>query len=319
MKISFEKKKLELKVNWKISRNESLYKENYICSIEGSYLGFGECAPNIRYGETHNKIQNEISELIKCKSEIEISNYLNENKISHSLECAVRDALFFSKIRKKDVFQTLSLSKPKNVITSYSLPILEKDLIKDYIEKNNQYHVYKIKIKDENDLDLIQELSKCTNRPIRVDANEGFSDLSNYLKFEKELKGINIELIEQPFKSSMIEAYVELKQKTNHLIIADESIEKNVNFEDIEKCFHGVNIKLQKCGGIEQGLLLAKEALNRNLKVMIGCMIETSLGISHGLILSGLADYLDLDGSLLLKNDPYEFILENNGLLNLTD
>lgn len=319
MKISFEKKKLELKVNWKISRNESLFKENYICSIEGKYLGLGECAPNIRYGETHEKIQKEISELTKYKNEIELSKYLDEIKISHSLECAVRNALFFSKIRRKDVFQTLSLSRPKDVITSYSLPILEKELIKDYIEENNQYHVYKIKIKDENDLDLIQELSKCTEKPIRVDANEGFSDLSNYLKFEKELKGINIELIEQPFKSSMIEEYVELKQKTNHLIIADESIEKNINFEDIEKCFHGVNIKLQKCGGIEQGLLLAKEALDRDLVVMIGCMIETSLGISHGLILSGLADYLDLDGSLLLKNDPYDFILENNGLLNLID
>lgn len=319
MKISFAKKKLELKVNWKISRNESLFKENYICSIEGQYLGLGECAPNIRYGETHEKIQNEISELKRCKSEIELNNFLSENEISHSLECAVRDALFFSNVRRKDVFQTLSLSKPKDVITSYSLPILEKELIKDYILKNNQYHVYKIKIKDENDLDLILELAKYTIKPIRVDANEGFSNLSNFLKFEKELKGINIELIEQPLKSSMIEEYAELKQKTNHLIIADESIEKDVDFNQLAKCFHGVNIKLQKCGGIEQGLLLAKEALARDLKVMIGCMIETSLGISHGLMLSGLADYLDLDGSLLLKNDPYDFIIENNGLLNLND
>ena len=319
MKISFAKKKLELKVNWKISRNESLFKENYICSIEGQYLGLGECAPNIRYGETHEKIQNEISELERCKSEIELNNFLSKNEISHSLECAVRDALFFSNVRRKDVFQTLSLSKTKDIITSYSLPILEKELIKDYILKNNQYHVYKIKIKDENDLDLILELSKYTIKPIRVDANEGFSNLSNFLKFEKELKGINIELIEQPLKSSMIEEYAELKQKTNHLIIADESIEKDGDFNQLAKCFHGVNIKLQKCGGIEQGLLLAKEALVRDLKVMIGCMIETSLGISHGLMLSGLADYSDLDGSLLLKNDPYDFIIENNGLLNLND
>jgi L-alanine-DL-glutamate epimerase-like enolase superfamily enzyme len=319
MNISFEKKKLDLKVNWKIARNEALYKENYICTITNeNRTGRGECAPNIRYGETQEKIQSEINDIAKIKDLNELKDYLIQNEISHSLECAINNALFFFELGEGNVFEYLKIPKPVNMKTSYSLPILTKNEIVEYVEKNNQYHVYKIKIKNENDFELVKTLSDATDKPIRIDANEGFDSLEAYLAFESKLVGMNIELIEQPFRASMTEAYRELKHKTTQVIIADESIEKDVNFDEIAECFHGVNIKLQKCAGIQNAFGLIVQARKRNLKVMIGCMIETSLGISHGLVLGAMADYLDLDGSLLLKNDPFEYIIEKNGYLNLS-
>lgn len=321
MKISFEAIELELAKTWKISRNSSDFKTNFICQIEIDNKVFkGECAPNIRYGESLEVIRDWITKLEKIQSIENLEAFLKTHSISHSLENAVQNALL--RYRANDAGEGLSsfLNFPhakKSYKTSFSFPIMEIDELAAYYEKNNQYEVYKVKITDLKDLPFLKAIRKLTSAPIRIDANEGFSSKEDYLAFDKEISNLNIEFVEQPFPAKEYAWYQEIKELVNIPLMADESIEKEVDYNVIKDCFHMVNIKLQKCGGIKEALRLIKGAREKDLKVMLGCMIETSLGIADALELAEIVDFLDLDGSLLLKRDPYSYIKLNNGLIKL--
>ena len=304
MNLTLKKIKLNLKVNWKISRNESLFKENYILS-NGAY--FSEIAPNIRYGETAERIEKEFLEL-QTLNTLEIKAHW-----SNSFKNAVSNLIL--KINSKNKVSSYLQIPSSNKIykTSYSIPMMDTLKVKDYLENNKQYESFKLKIKNNEDLSLLEEVVKYTNRKIRIDANEGFESLESYLSFQEKIKDYNIEFIEQPFKANEKELYKKLKPLSLFEIIADESVEEDFNPEEFCEMFHGVNIKLMKAGGIENGLHLLQKAKKHNLKMMIGCMIETSLGISEALYLADFADYLDLDGALLISNDPFKELVNYNG------
>jgi glutamate racemase len=297
---------LELKVNWKISRNESLVKYNYILGHAGHE---SEIAPNIRYGETPERIEKEFLEL-QAKPGVLQESWCN------SFKNAVNN-VHLQKKSDGDIYSFLKLNKLTKVKTSFSIPIMEVGEVKAYLEKNNQFEVYKLKIAGVTHLPLLEEVCSRTDSLIRIDANEGFSGLDEYLEFEKKIEGLNIEFIEQPFKSSMLDDYLKLKPVSKFPIIADESVEDDFDGELFSKMFHGINVKLMKAGGIEEGLRLLKKARCFGLQTMIGCMIESSLGISEAYALAELCDFCDLDGALLTSNDPYQslFDLEDGYLI----
>lgn len=311
MKITYQKIKLELAVTWKISRNSSDIKENYIIKIQnGDIEAYGECAPNIRYGETHEIIKNKLEEILKIDTIIDLQRYLAQSNIPHSLECALQNAHYKYKKQNK-IFQ----DKKGPYSTSFSIPIMELRKIPSYLEKNKGFDSYKIKITNLADIKIINEVRKYTDKKIRIDANEGFLSKEDYLEFDNLIKNLNIEFVEQPFPANKTDWYQEIKNKVNIPIMGDESIEKEANFAELAAQFHSINIKLQKCGGIPQAKKLIKDAKKHGLKVMLGCMIETSLGIRDALYLAESVDYLDLDGSLLLKEDPFNYIELKNGNL----
>lgn len=294
MSYNLLKVKLDLKVSWKISRNDSTHKENFILNHRGCE---SEVAPNIRYGETPERIEKEFQELINNPKDF------NPNW-SNSFKNAVNN------VRLKEscggfLYDCLKLKKKNKVLTSFSIPIMELEEVQNYLKINNQFEIYKLKVCGPKGIDLLDEVCRYTNKKIRIDANEGFKSLEEYLQFEELIKEYNIEFIEQPFSASMTSEYIELKKISRFEIIADESVEEDFDGELFQQMFHGVNIKLMKAGGIEEGIKLLKKARKYNLKTMIGCMIETSLGISEAFLLASLCDYCDLDGALLIKNDPY--------------
>ena len=167
-------------------------------------------------------------------------------------------------------------------------------------------------------MEFLEEIKKHTNKKLRIDANEGFDSLSEFLRFEEAIKDFNIEFIEQPFPVHFKQEYKELKKQSIFEIIADESVEDDFHPEELCEMFHGVNIKLMKAGGLLRAKELLEKAKSYGLKTMIGCMIESSLGISEALYLAHLADYLDLDGHLLISNDPYPDMIEfKNGFLKI--
>lgn len=317
MKISYEKIKLELAVTWKISRNSSNFKENFIVTLEdGNQIAHGECAPNIRYGETHEQIEQNLIEISSLSSLDDLKNYMNKNVLAHSLECAINNAIYkLSYNSDEEILKSFKLEKRGPFKTSFSIPIMDLNEIKDYIEKNNSYDVYKIKITNLADLKIIHEVRKHTDKAIRIDANEGFSDTEEYLNFDHEIKDLNVEFVEQPFPAHNVSFYQDVKERVYTPLMGDESLEKQADFNLLASQFHSINIKLQKCGGIVQAHELINEAKKHNLKIMIGCMIETSLGIKDALYLGSLVNYLDLDGSLLLKRDPYNLIQLKDGHL----
>ena len=308
-----------MRVNWKLSRNETLFKENFIITLkEKGQEAQGEIAPNIRYQETPQKISSDFDELTQRLKTEKLDSILNSNNFCNSFNFAVDSALIHLRAKEKElkVYEFLSLTKPSPIQTSYTVPIMEEDELADYLKKIERFNFIKIKVNKDNSISFCKAIAKLTNKALRIDANEGWDSLEDYLKFEAAISDLNVEFIEQPFPSDRVDLYKNLKAISKYLIIADESITNTVDFDEIESCFHGINVKLMKAGSYSQAISFLKEAKKRNLKTMLGCMIESSLGISCALNLYELVDYFDLDGSLLIKNDPYNLILEENGFIS---
>jgi L-alanine-DL-glutamate epimerase-like enolase superfamily enzyme len=198
------------------------------------------------------------------------------------------------------------------------MPIIPVQEIEDYLKPLSRFKSLKIKVNAETGEDMLQEIRRYSSARLRVDANEGWRDLDQFMRFQETLRGMNIELIEQPFPSSMVSEYKELKKKTPYKLLADESIEDVGDFRELSEQFHAVNIKLMKTGSLLKGRDLLLEAKRHGLESMMGCMIETTIGISYGMLFGGMVEYVDLDGFLLIKNEPFHLVTETEGILKLS-
>ncbi len=325
-KLWLEKIHLDLKVNWKLSRNQTTFKENFIVHLENQLGHFrSEIAPNIRYGETPEKILEQFEnwpdhgQVDKIRNIKELLDSLDQRPLFHSLRFGL-ESVFLALFAKKEgvsLGEFLKLPRVVPVETSFSMPIMEASEIADYLANISRFKSLKIKVNAESAREMLAEIKKHTSVKLRVDANEGWRDLDEFLRFEESLKGMNIELIEQPFPSSMQEEYRLLKQRSTYKILADESIEDVGDFNQLSQQFHAVNIKLMKTGSLIKARDLILEAHRHDLQTMMGCMIETSIGISYGMLFGGMVDYVDLDGFLLIKDEPFQLVHENKGVLNL--
>jgi L-alanine-DL-glutamate epimerase-like enolase superfamily enzyme len=324
---SIEKKVLELKYAWAISRNSSDTKTNlFVNASDRMFSGIGEAAPNIRYKESPEEfeaqfntfLKENISGLAKVEELIEI---LDRLKLSNALRFAVESSFvhYISKREKKNVHDFLGLQSPGSIFTAYSIPIMDIGRMKDFYAENklSRFRFIKVKVNDENALDAVSNLSQFCEQPLIIDANEAFKDVERCIYFLERIKKRHIEFIEQPMPSSMTEESIYLKKYSPFTLFADESITNDADFSLLRKMFDGVNMKLMKAGGYANGIRLLKEAKKAGMKTMIGCMVETTLGISSAMHLCSLADYADLDSWLVIKNEPFNLISENRGELKL--
>lgn len=326
MKLSLEKIHLDLKVNWKLSRNQTTFKENFIVhlhTISGDFRS--EIAPNIRYGETVESIHKQFTEWLDKTELPTLSNVavlesaLSKMELHHSLRFGLESVYvqYFAKKSVKSLSDFLGLPPVKKVPTSFSMPITAVGEIADYLKPLSRFESLKIKVNAETGAEMLAEIKKLTDAKLRVDANEGWTSLEDFLKFQKGLEGMNIELIEQPFPSTMREEYKELKKLTPYKLLADESIEDVGDFSELSEQFHAVNIKLMKTGSLLKAKKLLEDAKKHGMESMMGCMIETTIGISYGMLFSGMVDYVDLDGFLLIKEEPFRLVNETEGYLEL--
>jgi glutamate racemase len=290
---------LKLKTTWKISRNSSDEKKNYIIKWGDQLLG--EVAPNIRYGEEHSLVEKQIQELfLRLKTPHDLLS-IDMQKYFPSV------AFAFDQIRLQ-FEQKLTLSHfPQylpRVETSFSIPIMEERDLAGYLERNASYNCYKIKV-GEKPLEWVQAVQRLLpNKKLRVDANEAFVSASDVLKFLEKVDSSKIEFLEQPLPASSSE-HAELKRNSPLEIIADESCHGVVDISKLQDQFHGINCKLMKCQSVDQAQNLIQQARSLHMKTMLGCMIETSLAIRFGFLLAADIDYFDLDGFLLIENDPF--------------
>lgn len=326
---SLEKRHLPLMFTWKISRNSSDFKENFFVRFKhGAHEGLGEVAPNIRYGETPDSIEEDFlrfqSEMrnLQFSTLIEVHNYLKKNHYTHSLKFGIESAFthFLCSVQGKTIHEFFNLAKPQNVYTSFSVPIMEADKLKDFLGPLIGYKSLKIKVNKETAVETIAEIRKHTFQPLRIDGNEAFDNVDEVMKFLETIKSEDgpIEFIEQPMPAKKMDDYKDLYKRTKYSLIADESVEDIADFEILATMFHGINVKLMKTGSYLTAINLLKEAKRRKMQTMIGCMIETSLGIKSAYELASLADFVDLDGFLLLKQDPFKLLTAADGLINYT-
>lgn len=184
--------------------------------------------------------------------------------------------------------------------------------------RNRPWPVYKIKLGYENDVEIIEAIREATESVIRIDANGGW-DLDESKEKIERLAELNVELIEQPMPPDKKEEMTYLLSTSSLPLIADESCQ---GLSDIEMCagqFHGINIKLMKCGGITPARQMIDLARKHGLKIMIGCMTESSIGISAAAQLVPFVDYVDLDGTMLIKDDIATGVLLRDGHMNYPD
>lgn len=327
--------KLNLKETWSISRNSSQHKDNLFIELQfnkNKYLG--EAAPNVRYGENKEKLEKEIEEFKSLLSGLDKNHSATEaaeklfdhvKTFSNAFQFAITTVLHqvLAECEGKSFFEYLKIKPAKDVPTSFSIPILssEKEIL-TYIDKYNveDFQSVKIKIKNHEDLNKVAIVAQNVTGKLRIDANEGLQSIQEWKQFIDGLQRFNqqIEFIEQPFPEDRVELYRQAKVDCPYPIILDESIKNQKIQDDIVELCHGINVKLMKSADLKFAISQLQSAKKLGLKTMIGCMIESSIGIFFAMHLASLCDYHDLDGHLLISNDPFDRINLKNGLLNFS-
>jgi L-alanine-DL-glutamate epimerase-like enolase superfamily enzyme len=319
--------RLDLKYTWKLSRNATDHKLNNIITVtDHTCSGKGEVAPNIRYNETPEGMLAEFERFLaagpeKIQSIEDLTTILAQLKLPNALRFGIESAYIHWKCakNKRSVAAYLGITEPTEVSTSFSLPIMPSEDIAGFYNQYNlkRFKRLKLKVNAEQAHDLLQAITTVTNQPLIVDANEGWKDPDTLLSFLHELKPYNIALIEQPMPAGMDAEYAYVKNQSPFVLMADESVCDHADFDQLKHQFHGINMKLMKAGGYLNGMRLLHEANKHNMRTMVGCMIETSLGISSAMHLCTGVEFVDLDGFMIVKDEPFGIVKENEGNLTL--
>ncbi len=320
--------RLDLKYTWKLSRNATNYKINTIITVtDGQYTGKGEVAPNIRYQETPERVMQEF-ELFNAKHPAQIKDIndltalLNELKPCNALRFGIESAYihFLCAKNKQPLHSYLGVEQVSSLATAFSLPIMETEAIADFFKNYNlsRFDKIKIKVNAEQAHGLLRAVTAICNKPLIIDANEGWKDPEELIRFLETLKPYPIDIIEQPMPADMEAAYTHVKQHSPFPLFADESVCAEADFEKLTHRFDGINMKLMKAGGYLNGIYLLNEARKHGMKTMVGCMVETTLGIASALQLCSGVHVVDLDGFLIIKDEPFGLVKEENGKLSLS-
>lgn len=327
--IEVKKRRLFLAHTWTISRNSSDYKDNVFVKIEKDGItGIGEAAPNVRYSEDWEKTINRI-ESVKAVYDkydlwqfVDIKNELDSAITDQSCAKCAMDIALMDWVGKKlgiPLYKLWGLDKNKTPMTSFSIGIDTEEVIKQKTREAEPYNILKVKVGKENDKEVIDAVRSVTDKPIRVDANEGWKSKEEALEKIKWLKSEGVEFIEQPLPSDMLEETRWLRDRVDMPIIADEAVKNAADIPKLATAYDGINIKLMKAGGLQEALRMIYMAKALNMKIMLGCMIESSVAISAAAHLTPFVDYADLDGNLLLAEDPFKGVTVEKGKLVLND
>ena len=323
-----EIKKLELKNVWTISRNSSSYKENVFLKIKKDGItGYGEAAPNVRYGEnvqlTQKAIEDAAPVIIKHDffKYTEIKKIIDElivgqNCAKAAIDMAVMD--WVAKAMDLPLYKLLDLDSEKIPVTSYSIGIDSISEIKNKVRNASDYPILKIKLGAENDEEIINAVREVTDKPLRIDANEGWKDKETAVKKIHWLEEKGVEFVEQPMPAEMLEETAWLRERVALPLVADEAVINSESIAALNQVYDGINIKLMKAGGIQEAVKMAHIAKSLEMDIMIGCMIESSLAISAAAQLCSLVKWADLDGNLLISNDPFCGVKTSKGKISLS-
>jgi len=294
----------------------------------GGMPAIGEAAPSSLYGESAEHLLRFLPQLDLGKisfSDVAGSMaYLEAVPgIPVSAKCALNLALLDGAAKRagKPLHDFLGLGfREQHHLTSFSIGIDAPDAIRKKVLDAAVYPVLKLKVGDARDRENFAALrSAAPDKPVRVDANEGWKTKEDALRMLEWLVATdkNIQFVEQPMPRDARAADLAwLKERSPLPVFADESCHTVKDIPRCAECFHGVNVKLVKAGGVSMARETLLAARHAGLQTMIGCMIETSVLISAAAHLAELADFLDIDGNLLITNDPFEGVTADQGILS---
>ena len=311
MRLHYKAFDLHLNSTFEIAHDKRDIQQTLIVGLEHlGKIGFGEATASKYYEKSmtsiveifeKNRFFIEKSSFESLEAFIEgVSSYFQGNNFALcALDVAAHD--LFGKINRFPIYQYWGLDISNIPLTNYTIGIDELSTMADKI-KAFPWPVYKIKLGTDDDLRVVKSLRKITDAVFRIDANCAWTPTQT-IEYAKSFSDLGIEFIEQPLPPEDWEGMTEVYKQSTLPIIADESC---IEIADVARCkgyFHGVNIKLMKCGGLLMARKMIAQAKSMGLKVMVGCMTESSVGISAISQLLPMLDYVDMDGPLLIRED----------------
>ncbi|MEP7323159.1 MAG: dipeptide epimerase [Saprospiraceae bacterium] len=322
MKLTIHTYHLQTRKVFTTSHGSAAYRRCLIIELSHEGLsGYGEATEILYYGKNLERM----IQLVRMNTEwIEsmdiippgdryqefLARFKEDRFVLCALDMAYHD--LYGKLKGKSLIDLWGLDIESCPLSSLTVGIDDTDAMLNHIDQN-PWPVYKIKLGTDHDLDIMKAIRKHTDKPLRVDVNEGWTP-SQTIEYAPILKSLNIEFIEQPLPASLHHEMIEVFKQSPLPLFADESCHIP---EDVEKCvghFDGINIKLMKCGGLTPAIAMIQMARQLELKIMIGCMTESSVGISALAQILPLVDYADLDGSMLISNDPARGVYLDYGI-----
>lgn len=319
---------MHLRHAFRISRGVEVVDPVMIVSLEhDGIVGYGEASPSPRYNETIQTIDaflkrvdlSHFADPFRAESIILYVNTLASGNTC--AKCAI-DIAIHDWIGKKlgiPLYKFFGLDKSKAALSSFTIGIDSPQMLAQKVHEAEEYPVLKVKVGMENDREIIGAIRHVTDKVLRVDANEGWTKKEVALERIKWLQDENVEFVEQPMPASQLDDIKWLRDKVEMPLIADESVIGLTDIPKLADAFDGINIKLMKCTGIREATRMIHTARAMHMKIMMGCMIETAVAISAAAHLAPLLDYADLDGNVLITDDPFDGARNVKGKLELND
>lgn len=321
-------KRLMLRHTWTTTMSSSEYRDTVQVEYRRDGIsGHGEGAPIIRYQEfpasAMQAIQAVAGEITAGdpwkyqKSLAKIRAGLGSQQ--HAAMAAVDIAIFDWLGKKLDLplYKFLGLDPADAPITDFSIGIDTPEITRQKTREAQEFPVLKVKVGLKTDEATIEAVRSVTDKPIRVDANEGWTDKEEAIRKINWLESRGVQYVEQPMPAHMIEETRYVRSKVHLPIFADEACTEAGMIPKLVDAYDGINVKLDKAGGILEACRWIQVARAMNMKVMLGCMVSSSCSVTAAAQLSPMVDYADLDGNLLVANDPWRGVRVEKGKLLL--
>ena len=328
MKLSFKPYTLDLKHVFTLANSSRTTTPVMLTQIEyDGIVGYGEASMPPYLGESQESASKFLSkvDLTQFKDPFEMETILEYVDKVDALNPAAKAAIDIAlhdltgKLLRKPWHKIWGLDKLKTPYTSFTIGIDTNEIVKQKVKEADEYKILKVKLGRETDKEMIETIRSVTDKPIVVDVNQGWKDKHLALDMINWLNERNVKMVEQPMPKEMIEDMAWLTEKSPLPTFGDESVQRIPDVIKAYGVYSGINIKLMKCTGLREAHKMITLAKSLNMKVMLGCMTETSCAISAISQLSPEAEWADIDGNLLISNDPFEGIKVIDGKVTLND
>ena len=324
-----EIKRLKLRHTWTTTMSSSEFRDTlHVRYTRDGATGYGEGAPIVRYHENAVDAQKSLESMRDFLLSVNPWQFRkNSAELFGKLQGkfaakAAIDIAWMDWLGKKldvPLYRYLGLDPRDTPLTTFSIGIDTPEITRQKTQEADAFPILKIKVGLATDEPTIEAVRSVTRKPLRVDANEGWTDKEEAVRKINWLETQGVEFIEQPMPAAMIEETRWVRSRVHLPIIADEACLNAAAVPKLAEAYDGVNVKLDKCGGIQETLRTISVARACGMKVMIGCMVSTSVSVTAAAHLSPLVDYADLDGNLLIANDPFRGVKVEKGKLLLPE
>ncbi|HEV3156537.1 MAG TPA: dipeptide epimerase [Candidatus Baltobacteraceae bacterium] len=321
MKLDIRKLSIPLKHPFTITRGSQNEAVTALFRLHWRDLeGLGESAPSARYSESVDSILTYFAGHQPAGDDPYRLEELLHPGIPPAARCGFDFALhdLIGKDLGRPLWQLFGLDPSKTPLTSFTIGLDSIDVMLTKVQEARAHPVLKIKLGTGNEIEIISAIRSHYTGAIRIDANEGWN-AEESVRILHELERYDIEYCEQPVPAGTPERLRYIRERSKIPIVADEDSRFASDLGNLIDCVDGVNVKLVKCGGLRAGLSMIHTARSLGFKVMIGCMLESAISSTAGAHLSPLVDWADLDGPLLVKDDPFVGIGYENGKIILPD